>query len=206
MNKKDNQRSRLTRMLMKQAYLELMRGKPASKITVKDICESAEVNRSTFYLHYAEPNDILTELEDESISRISEALSAIGASDTGSQDARNYLLSFLRYIRQNDEMFRALLVENSDPHFRRKLQAVALNMAVNAFQVELPEACKTGAYLYIVSGSIELLSAWVGNQYEIPENVMCDMLYCLCEGSLSAVCSRQSAMTARKTRTVTENG
>ena len=45
---------------------------------MKDICNGAEVNRSTFYLYYTEPNDILMELEDESIARVTASLSSIG--------------------------------------------------------------------------------------------------------------------------------
>ena len=79
MNKKDNQRARLTKMLLKQAYMTLMKEKKTDRITVRDICSRAEVNRSTFYLHYAEPNDLLTEIENEAVSLVTEAITAIGA-------------------------------------------------------------------------------------------------------------------------------
>ena len=74
MNKKDNQRSRITKMLMKQAYMALLNEKKTDKISVKDICERSEINRSTFYLHYAEPNDLLIEIEDEAIELIKDYL------------------------------------------------------------------------------------------------------------------------------------
>ena len=50
MNTKDNQRARLTRMLFKNAYLELMEA--GDRINVRALCEKAQLNRSTFYLHY----------------------------------------------------------------------------------------------------------------------------------------------------------
>lgn len=184
MNVKDNQRSRLTRMLMKNSYLHLMRQKPVSKITVKEICEGAEVNRSTFYLYYSEPNDILMELEDESISRVVTSLNSIGASNEAPADAHSYLLSFLHEVRNNDELLRTFLVDNSDPHFRRKLMSVAIDLTETAFDINLAPEYKALAYRYIVSGSIELLIDWISNDYAVPEHVMCDMLYQLCEGSL----------------------
>lgn len=188
MNKKDNQRSRITRMLLKNSYMCLMREKAAAKITVKDICAGAEVNRSTFYLYYSEPNDILMELEDETIHLVEESLHSIGSSDEASPDTQCYLLSFLREIRRNSELLRTLLVENSDPHFRRKLQTVALNMAQTAFHVEIDAASKSATYLFIVSGSIELLVDWIKSDYVASEHAMCHLLYKLCEGSLKSVC------------------
>lgn len=184
MNTKDNQRSRLTRMLLKNAYMHLMHEKIVGKITVKDICEGAEVNRSTFYLYYNEPNDILKELEDETISLVVESLNSIGSLNEAPNDAKEYLMSFLHYVRKNDELLRTLLVENSDPHFRRKLLAVALNMAETSFDVPLPSEYKSGIYLFIVSGSIELLVDWIKNDYKTSEVKMCKLLYSLCEGCL----------------------
>ena len=62
MNTKDNQRSRLTKLLMKQAYIHLMHEKSTARITVKDICAGAEVNRSTFYRFIISGSiDLLTE-------------------------------------------------------------------------------------------------------------------------------------------------
>lgn len=173
---------------MQQAYLSLMSTKPAAKITVKDICEKAEVNRSTFYLHYSEPNDILKNLEDDTIAEVVEILSAISSTNMNPDDAKNHLITFLRHLERNDELFRALLIDNSDPHFRRKLQTVALEMTKSAFDVEMPAEYSDSTYLYIVSGSIELLSEWIRNRYNLSENTMCEMLFLLCEGSLKNIC------------------
>lgn len=184
MNTKDNQRSRLTRMLLKQAYIRLMHERQPTKITVKDICEGAEVNRSTFYLHYTQPNDILIELEDEAIRQVSDSLRSIGGSVGASADARQYLLTFLRYIQRNDELFRTLLVENSDPHFRRKLFDFAMAMTGNAFDITMEAERKSIVYRFIISGSIDLLSEWIRSNYAVPEQAECELLYNLCEACI----------------------
>ena len=191
MNTKDNQRSRLTRMLLKQACLRLMHEKQPQKITVKEICEGAQVNRSTFYLHYTQPNDILIELEDEAIQQVSDALRSIGGSFDAPADARAHLLAFLRYIRKNSELFRTLLVENSDPHFRRKLFDFAMAMVGNAFAIDLEAQRKTAVYRFLISGSIELLTEWLRGDCAVPEQAEGELLYTLCEG-----CIRQAEQPA----------
>lgn len=53
-----------TALLMDQALIELLNKKEFEYITVKEICEKAGVNRSTFYLHYETINDLLSECID----------------------------------------------------------------------------------------------------------------------------------------------
>lgn len=43
---------------MDEAFLTLLAKKDFEYITVKEICEVAEVNRSTFYLHYETMSDL----------------------------------------------------------------------------------------------------------------------------------------------------
>lgn len=50
-----------TALLMDEALIQLLEVKDYEYITVKEICEKAGVNRSTFYLHYETVNDLLSE-------------------------------------------------------------------------------------------------------------------------------------------------
>ena len=62
---KSDRRVRYTRMVLKQALLSLMLERPITRITVTEICERAEVNRATFYAHYADPYDLVARIEKE---------------------------------------------------------------------------------------------------------------------------------------------
>lgn len=53
-----------TACLMDEALIILLETKDYNYITVKEICEKAGVNRSTFYLHYETINDLLEESID----------------------------------------------------------------------------------------------------------------------------------------------
>lgn len=191
MNTKDNQRARLTKKLLREAYMSLMSEKPTGKITVKDICGRAEINRSTFYLHYAEANDILMELEDETMESVRGAIAEVAAMDEPSSDVSDSLTRFLQYIRRNEEMFRTFLVDNSDPHFRKKFLNVAREIAEAAFRVEIEPEKKESVYLYIVSGCLEVLTEWIRSGFVIPERTLSKVLFGLCEGGLRSVCVKK---------------
>ena len=69
MNKKDNQRTRLTKMLLKNSLIKLLYKKPIYQISVSELCSTAELNRSTFYKYYGNVQDLMKEIEDETLCR-----------------------------------------------------------------------------------------------------------------------------------------
>ena len=64
-SKKEDRRIRYTRLALRQSLLELMRSRPIDKITVKEICAHADINRGTFYTHFSSPYDLLQQIENE---------------------------------------------------------------------------------------------------------------------------------------------
>ena len=60
--KHDNRRVTMTKLLMKNALLELLEQKELSNISVTAICEIADIHRSTFYKYYSTPTDLLREI------------------------------------------------------------------------------------------------------------------------------------------------
>ena len=67
---KDNRRVRMTKKLMKDALLELLEQHPLNRITVTDVCRSADVNRSTFYAYYTDVETLMLEIEDDVLSQL----------------------------------------------------------------------------------------------------------------------------------------
>ena len=55
----EDRRAKRTRRLLKESLLELMQEKPFSQISVRDVTERADVNRTTFYLHYTDTARLL---------------------------------------------------------------------------------------------------------------------------------------------------
>ena len=102
MNTKNNQRTRLSKMLLKNALMDLLKENGSvEKISVRELCSVAELNRSTFYAHYNEPKDLLNEIENELLDSTEQHLERIGQEDD--MGAHRYILSFLKYIKSNDK-------------------------------------------------------------------------------------------------------
>ena len=59
-----NRRVQFTKTALRDAMIELICEKPLTSITVKDVCARADINRSTFYLHYKDVDSLLVAVED----------------------------------------------------------------------------------------------------------------------------------------------
>ena len=55
----------MTKRLIKEAFIKLMEKTKLNKITVKQICENADINRSTFYAHYSDQYKLFDEIEED---------------------------------------------------------------------------------------------------------------------------------------------
>lgn len=108
---------------MDEAFLKLLEEKDFEYITVKEICEKAGVNRSTFYLHYETVNDLLT----ESARYIFDKLIAYMPQDTSEFIERiqtrpleelhlitpEYLMPYLNFIKEHRSIFRTAVEHSS---------------------------------------------------------------------------------------------
>ena len=73
----ENQRIRLSKTLLKNALVHLLQKKPLNKISVLEICETAQINRTTFYKYYGSQTDLLNEIESDFLAQLDESLALI---------------------------------------------------------------------------------------------------------------------------------
>ena len=106
---------------MHTALLTLLDSKNFELISVKEICETAGVNRSTFYLHYDNVNDLLQETV-EAVYR--DFFGRFGAEGPGALDVDKknedelflvtpkYLMPYLDFVEENRKLFYLMYEKN----------------------------------------------------------------------------------------------
>lgn len=183
MNTKNNQRTRLSKLLFKNALMDLLKEKGSvAKISVRELCDRAELNRSTFYAHYNEPNDLLMEIETELLDATEEHLKKIGEeNDAG---AHKYILSFLKYIKQNDKQFRTLLIDSADPKFRSRFMQQSIIQFVENLRIELSKELEQYIFSYILNGSTGIIIQWIRSDYAVNENEIVNLLFSINQSAL----------------------
>lgn len=110
MERKENQRVALTKRLLKEALLELLKEKSLQQINVSELCRAAGINRATFYKHYAIPQDVLREIEQNAV----EDLRKMAPKVQTAESAKQYLENVCSQLYEHRAVLRILLECRTD--------------------------------------------------------------------------------------------
>lgn len=162
---------------MDAALVEILETKPFEYITVREICEKAGVNRSTFYLHYETTRDLLEETAkhplDDFTSRFSVDVSSIagGFSDRELAELNfispEYLHPYLTYIRDNRHVFSTVLTHigsfGFDQVYRRMFRHI-FDPILSRFHY--PESHRPYVMMFYLNGLTAVVTQWMKNDCE----------------------------------------
>lgn len=161
-----------TAVKMDKAFLELLEKKDFEFITVKEICEKAEVNRSTFYLHYETVGDLLEESVQYMIDKFMNTYpydSEKFIHSIKSADLKDlylvtpkFLKPYLTSILENKKLFSTFLLKADslrlEQHYNKMFTNV-LNPILNRFNI--PENKQKYMLTFYVRGIIAIIDEWL---------------------------------------------
>lgn len=169
---KENQRTRLTKRLLKDALITLMQDKPVSKTTIKEICEIAELNRSTFYLHYTDQYQLLQEIEND----VLESTANYMENFRKSSETHVYLDAFFQYVKEHQQIFRILFIDSETPGFQTRLTEQTLYYIQELSGIKKTDARTKYLYIYLMHGSSNILKEWIRSDFDVSGKDLA--LYC----------------------------
>ncbi len=153
-----DRRIRYTKMVLRDSLIKLMQDKPISRISVKAICEEADINRATYYSHYRDPHDQLNQIEAEFIEGIEAFLR-----DMPETVPVDIVTKIFEYIRENRDLCNTLLSPRGDIAFEDKVLQIIRGVVFKSWNVTNPD---TGSlydyiYTYTLSGSVGVVKKWL---------------------------------------------
>lgn len=107
---KENQRITLSKRLLKESLLNLLEKRHIDHISISELCQQAEINRTTFYRHYQTPHDILLEIEYDFIQSFYK--SPIIEKNTG--DLKKRTLYMCNFLYDNKDMLKLFIQNYTD--------------------------------------------------------------------------------------------
>ena len=158
---------------MNNALINLLDKKDFEDITVKEICQTASVNRSTFYLHYENTYDLLKEtienLYKDFFSRYDSNLSMDRINNKSNEDlyliTPKYLKPYLSFVHDNKKIFKLMYfktdVFNGDNMYETWLNKI-FKPILTKFNVKNEEE-QSYIMLFHIQGLIGLIMEWVKN-------------------------------------------
>lgn len=185
MAKKIDRRVRYTKMMLKSSIAELLNEKPLEKITVKEICEKADINRGTFYSHYTDQYDLYNSIVDELLDGIFDRLGDFMTTDGSA--LVEAITNVYDYLKDNAETIRTLLhngVEYSvENRIRNVIKSIYLEKINKSVDIDLINA----AYSYMASGAISLIRYWLNSNMNKSSKEMAEFSLQLASNGLSSL-------------------
>lgn len=167
---KTDRRSRRTRMQLAAALVTLMRSKPLTAITVKELTELADVNRATFYAHYRDVFDMYTQVKSDVCQMFRELVDA-HAPELGRESYAGLLRDLFAYFASNDDTTAIIIGANGDGTFLSDIIEVIRDGGFDAVALygtpQKAELLRRHAalcnyrYYFLAGGVASMLRSWV---------------------------------------------
>src|SRR5258705_8586127 len=178
---REDLRVRRTRKAIQEALIELTVEKGFGAVTVQAIVDRAKINRSTFYRHYLDKDDLLSKYMDE-VTGVTFKDDVMDESSHRCTGIPSGLVKLLNHIQNFSAFYRIMLSANGHPlvsdRLRRKIEnrfRVLLAQAGRGQDSKTPlldmrlryiSAAGIGAILWWVENdlpcSTEELAVWIG--------------------------------------------
>lgn len=158
---KPNQRVAQTKNLVHRAMIGLLKKQEIHKISIRELCQIADINRTTFYNHYGSQYDVLAEIRDWYLRDIAEAIES-----TDLQNPENLLFRVslvLGYMEQNLEISRLLIQNNIDESFAQRLFSLPKieDMLAETLAGTVSIEEYRDVVSFAISGSYKLVQDWI---------------------------------------------
>lgn len=172
-------RVRYTRKVIEECFLELLRKKHVSKITVTEICQKCQINRATFYKHYMDVPDLLEQLEEAIFEQIRTAFAS------QSLLLEDFLADMLIFTQKAGERYMILGSDNGDPNLMAKTFMICYESTYSILERNFPDLEKHKRemlYHFLSHGSGGILTYWIRNGMKEEPKEVAEFLLKLCSG------------------------
>ena len=178
--KREDRRVRITKQAIQESLIELMPQYPLSRISVKMICETADINRSTFYAHYKDQYALLDAVQQTVISDIKREVFSTSFFN-GSDGAFEAFLRLLKYGKANAALIKVLLSEGGGASFQHALLHLAQEKIVDEMSRNNQISAHAVPYLkhFMLGGMLSVMRRWLDQDCADPPELVAEMMVTL---------------------------
>lgn len=168
----EDRRVRKTRTALMEALKHLMKKKVFSTITVSELCEQADVNRSTFYYHYSSTEAVLYELHQMFFEKMVERLN-LDSGPTASLNNLPELTDLLKTASNKSTDLYFMLVHDDN----KLLQQHICQYFSTILMKDNVEPLERYGIIYHLLASITIVQLWLVEQCPCTAEEMASLVY-----------------------------
>lgn len=169
---KENRKVTYTKRILKESLLELLKIKSVSKITVKELCSLADLNRSTFYSHYTDIYDMIEQIENNIVESVMRNINMEGIS--GERQLEVFEIMF-KELKSNKKEFELVYLNQESLKCVNlmfdQIYEISKQLLKERFK-ELNENQIKHIYGFISRGCAQMSISWIENGMKEEPKVM----------------------------------
>ena len=164
---KTDRRVKYTKMVLKETLLELLEERPIERITVKELCDRADINRSTFYVHYGSPQELL-----DSICK--ELYMEIFQKKRDFSDIKEYMTQICDIMYENRQLLKVLIISGRAMSMINIADIWKEDFAKGMSWLGLSREELETVFLYIPCGAMAVVVSWLLGQIPMTRDQIVD--------------------------------
>ncbi len=166
----DDRRTKRTKKALKNSLIKLMAEKPIGKITIKELTEAADVNRSTFYLHYTDIFDLYNCIKKEFLEDL------LAAAKPSAESLYQYYLNLLQFMENHTEKMKIL---DQDISFTNDVIHVLKKQYLESWLTRFSNSNRMHYeyfYCFVTEGSLGVIKQWCLDENRESPEIMAQIL------------------------------
>lgn len=174
----DDHRIRVTRMLIRRAFTDLLSHKPIQSISIKELCEKAGIHRGTFYAHYTDIYDLLHSIEEEMLEDFDRVLQPMLSAKEGRLHPVEISAEIFQCLKDNSDLCTVTLGDYGDKNFALRLINIGRDRCAEAYRRYFHQATPLQIdyfYAFVSAGCIGLLRRWLDDGMTLTAQEMATM-------------------------------
>lgn len=160
----ENRKILMTKHALSTALMTMLKTQHITQITVSKLCDTANINRTTFYKYYVNVLELLEEIENRILETFYISLGQM--QHFAMNEKALYILQVLfEYVKTNHNYIAVLLTNSNYTAFQQKLIKALYERIDDNFPVS--NSKNPVAFVYIIHGSIALIQQWIRNDFDL---------------------------------------
>jgi len=178
--KSNSNQAKRTKHFLKKAFIDMVHKKGFSAVTVKDIVEHAQYNRTTFYVYYQNIDNLVDELMEEMFEAIQ--YNSMSKYESNSrvkvQELTTNSFELLYYIYDRRDYFTLLLLEDTLPLMHQQLPEAIFTLLKNKFDIQYGVSVVDdySQKRYMAYGTAGLILDWIAQDFDATPSEMTERL------------------------------
>lgn len=176
-----DRRVRRTRKQLRDALVALVLERGWDAVSVKEVCERADIGRSTFYVHFADKEELL-------LSGFDELHLALENERAATSEPFGFVTSLIDHAGENVRLFRALIGKRSGQAVQRRFRDVVTRLVEAEIRRRgIDDRAVRWVARYISGGLVEMLLTWLERPSSLDRAALVELFGGLTRGAMRAV-------------------